>query len=125
MEGDDQMDPIVDAVRSLLDGHILLDRRLTAEGHFPPISLLESLSRLMPAVCAPEHLAKVQRLRHMLADYTRSEDLIRIGAYQKGSDPDLDRAMQVIPNLRAFARQGPVELPLLEQTVESLLTLAE
>jgi flagellum-specific ATP synthase len=125
MEGDDQMDPIVDAVRSLLDGHILLDRRLTAEGHFPPISLLESLSRLMPAVCAPEHLAKVQRLRHMLADYTRSEDLIRIGAYQKGADPDLDRAMQVIPNLRAFARQGPVELPRMEQTVESLLTLTE
>jgi flagellum-specific ATP synthase len=87
--------------------------------------LLESLSRLMPAVCAPEHLAKVQRLRHMLADYTRSEDLIRIGAYQKGSDPDLDRAMQVIPNLRAFARQGPAELPQMEQTIVSLLTLGE
>jgi len=125
MEGDDQMDPIVDAVRSLLDGHILLDRRLTSEGHFPPINLLESLSRLMPAVCSPEHLAKAQRLRHMLADYTRSEDLIRIGAYQKGSDPDLDRAMQVMPNLRAFARQGPVEIPLMERTVESLLTMAE
>ena len=125
MEGDDQMDPIVDAVRSLLDGHILLDRRLTAEGHFPPIHLLESLSRLMPAVCAPEHLAKAQRLRRMLADYTRSEDLIRIGAYQKGSDPDLDRAMQVIPNLRAFARQGPQEIPPLERTIAALLTMAE
>ena len=125
MEGDDQMDPIVDAVRSLLDGHILLDRRLTSEGHFPPIQLLESLSRLMPNVCSPEHLAKAQRLRRMLADYTRSEDLIRIGAYQKGADPDLDRAMQVMPNLRAFARQGPVEIPLIERTIESLLTMAE
>jgi len=125
MEGDDQMDPIVDAVRSLLDGHILLDRRLSSEGHFPPIQLLESLSRLMPAVCAPEHLAKAQRLRHMLADYTRSEDLIRIGAYQKGTDPDLDRAMQVMPNLRAFARQGPVEIPRMEHTVEALLTMGE
>jgi flagellum-specific ATP synthase len=125
MEGDDQMDPIVDAVRSLLDGHILLDRRLTSEGHFPPINLLESLSRLMPAVCAPVHLAKVQRLRHMLADYTRSEDLIRIGAYQKGSDPDLDRAMQVMPNLRAFSRQGASEIPQLERTIESLLTMSE
>jgi flagellum-specific ATP synthase len=125
MEGDDQMDPIVDAVRSLLDGHILLDRRLTTEGHFPPIQLLESLSRLMSAVCAPEHLAKAQRLRRMLADYTHSEDLIRIGAYQKGSDPDLDHAMQVIPNLRAFARQAPLETPQLERTIAALLTMAE
>jgi flagellum-specific ATP synthase len=125
MEGDDQMDPIVDSVRSLLDGHILLDRRLTSEGHFPPIQLLESLSRLMPAVCSPQHLAKAQRLRHMLANYSRSEDLIRIGAYQKGTDPDLDRAMQVVPNLRAFARQSPGEIPTLERTVEALLSMAE
>ncbi len=126
MEGDDQMDPIVDAVRSLLDGHILLDRRLTSEGHFPPIHLLDSLSRLMPAVCSPEHLAKAQRLRRMLADYTRSEDLIRIGAYQKGSDPDLDRAMQVMPNLRAFARQGTLGNPAdWSAPVSALLTMAE
>ncbi len=125
MEGDDQMDPIVDAVRSLLDGHILLDRRLTSEGHFPPIQLLESLSRLMPSVCSPEHLAKAQRLRRMIADYAHSEDLIRIGAYQKGSDPDLDRAMQVMPNLRAFARQGAAEIPQLERTIAALLTMAE
>jgi flagellum-specific ATP synthase len=125
MEGDDQMDPIVDAVRALLDGHILLDRRMTSEGHFPPIQLLESLSRLMPAVCFHEHLAKVQRLRRMLADYTRSEDLIRIGAYQKGADPDLDRAMSVMPNLRAFSRQGPAETPSIEHTIDSLLTMAE
>jgi flagellum-specific ATP synthase len=125
MEGDDQMDPIVDAVRALLDGHILLDRRMTSEGHFPPINLLESLSRLMPAVCSPEHLGKVQRLRRMLTDYTRSEDLIRIGAYQKGADPDLDRAMSVMPNLRSFTRQGPAETPSMEHTIDSLLTMAE
>ena len=125
MEGDDQMDPIVDAVRSLLDGHILLDRRLTSEGHFPPIQLLESLSRLMPAVCAPEHLAKVQRLRRLLADFTRSEDLIRIGAYQKGTDPDLDRAIAVVPQLKSFARQGPAEIPSFEMTLERLMSLAD
>jgi flagellum-specific ATP synthase len=79
----------------------------------------------MPAVCSSEHLGKAQRLRRMLADYTRSEDLIRIGAYQKGSDPDLDRAMQVMPNLRAFARQGPVDNAPLERTIQSLLTMAE
>ena len=125
MEGDDQMDPIVDAVRSLLDGHILLDRRLTSEGHFPPIQLLESLSRLMPAVCGPEHLAKVQRLRRLLADFTRSEDLIRIGAYQKGTDPDLDRAIAVVPQLKSFARQGPAEIPTLDVTLERLMGLAD
>ncbi|PSH03038.1 MAG: flagellum-specific ATP synthase FliI [Acidobacteria bacterium] len=125
MEGDDQMDPIVDSVRSLLDGHILLDRRLTSEGHFPPIQLIESLSRLMPAVCSTEHLAKAQRLRQMLADYARSEDLIRIGAYQKGTDPDLDRALRVVPNLRAFTRQGPVDIPQIAQTIEALLSISE
>ncbi len=125
MEGDDQMDPIVDAVRSLLDGHILLDRRLTSEGHFPPIQLLESLSRLMPAVCGPEHLAKAQRLRRLLADFTRSEDLIRIGAYQKGTDPELDRAIAVVPQLKIFARQGPVEIPTLEATLQRLMGLAD
>ncbi len=125
MEGDDQMDPIVDAVRSLLDGHILLDRRLTSEGHFPPIQLLESLSRLMPAVASPEHLSKAQRLRQMLAAYTRSEDLIRIGAYQRGSDPDLDRAMQVMPALRNFTRQGPQETPQLERTIQALHAMAD
>lgn len=125
MEGDDQMDPIVDSVRSLLDGHILLDRRLTSEGHFPPIQLLESLSRLMPTVCSAQHLAKAQRLRHMLADYSRSEDLIRIGAYQKGTDPDLDRAMRVVPNLRAFARQSAGEIPQMEETIAALQSIAE
>ena len=79
----------------------------------------------MPAVCSPEHLAKAQRLRRMLADYTRSEDLIRIGAYQKGSDPDLDRAMQVVPNLRTFTRQGSLEIPPMERTVSALLTMDE
>jgi flagellum-specific ATP synthase len=125
MEGDDQMDPIVDAVRSLLDGHILLDRRMTAEGHFPPIHILDSLSRLMPDICSPEHFAKAQRLRRMVADYTRSEDLIRIGAYQKGADPDLDRAINVMPNLRAFTKQSSAETPLIERTIESLLSMAE
>jgi flagellum-specific ATP synthase len=125
MEGDDQMDPIVDAVRSLLDGHILLDRRLTSEGHFPPIQLLDSLSRLMPAVCGTEHLAKAQRLRRMLAAYTRSEDLIRIGAYQKGADPDLDRAIAVVPNLKTFTRQAADDIATMQNTLDALMALVE
>ena len=86
MEGDDQQDPLVDAVRALLDGHIVLDRRLAAQNHFPPIAVLDSLSRLVTAVCDREHLMKIQRLRKLLAAYAASEDLIRVGAYQKGAD---------------------------------------
>jgi len=78
MEGDDQQDPLVDTARSLLDGHIVLDRSLAARGHYPPISVLDSLSRLMPKVCAPQHLSKVSGLRMLLAAYSRSEDLVRI-----------------------------------------------
>src|SRR5207302_1547642 len=86
MEGDDQQDPLVDAVRALLDGHVILDRRLNAQGHYPPISVLDSLSRLMPSVCSAEHLEKVRRIRQLLSSYSASEDLIRVGAYQKGAD---------------------------------------
>lgn len=123
MEGDDQQDPLVDAVRSLLDGHIVLDRRLAAQNHYPPISLLDSLSRLMPAVCSPEHRRRIGELRSMLALYTRSEDLVRIGAYQKGSDPNLDRALQVIPQLMAFVRQSSTEKLTLDETIAGLLQL--
>src|ERR1700735_2571569 len=90
MEGDDQQDPVVDTVRSLLDGHIVLDRNLAMRGHYPPISILDSLSRLMSSVASEQHLMKARALRLALATYSRSEDLIRIGAYQKGADPILD-----------------------------------
>src|SRR6266404_2298183 len=85
MEGDDDQDPLVDGARALLDGHIMLDRRLAARSHYPPIAVLDSVSRLMPSVCSPPHLEKAHALRRLLAAYTASEDLIRIGAYQKGS----------------------------------------
>ena len=93
MEGDDQQDPLVDAVRSYLDGHILLSRRLAAEGWYPPIDVLDSISRLMPSVVSSEHKQAAGGVRKMLAIYARSEDLIRIGAYKVGADPDLDRAI--------------------------------
>jgi flagellum-specific ATP synthase len=109
MEGDDQQDPIVDAVRSLLDGHIVLDRRLASAGHFPPIQILDSLSRLAPSVSTPEHLRAAGGFRALLSAYANSEDLIRIGAYQKGSDPLLDRAIVTMPALRQFLQQEPAE----------------
>ena len=124
MEGDDQQDPLVDAVRALLDGHIVLDRRLAAQNHYPPISVLDSLSRLLTAVCVPEHLQKIQKLRRLLAAYAASEDLIRVGAYQKGVDPILDKAIEVIPALNLFLQQSKDEKSTFEQGRARLLTLA-
>ena len=123
MEGDDQQDPVVDTVRSLLDGHIILDRNLALRNHFPPISVLDSLSRLMSSVATPEHKAKSQALRMLLSAYSRSEDLIRIGAYQKGFDATLDRAVQIVPELEKFLQQSPTETPRFVDAVARLKTL--
>ena len=123
MEGDDQQDPLVDAVRAILDGHIMLDRRLNAQGHYPPIAILDSVSRLMPAVCSAEQIAKVQRLRSFLASYAASEDLIRVGAYQKGGDPTLDQALMALPAITAFVQQRKEEIAPLAETLQSLLAL--
>jgi flagellum-specific ATP synthase len=123
MEGDDQQDPVVDTVRSLLDGHIILDRSLALRNHFPPISVLDSLSRLMSSVATPEHKAKSQALRVLLSAYSRSEDLIRIGAYQKGFDATLDRAVQVVPELEKFLQQIPTETPRFAEAIARLQAL--
>ena len=123
MEGDDQQDPLVDAVRAILDGHIILDRRLSAKGHYPPISILDSLSRLMPAVCAPEHLAKARLLRSLIASYAASEDLIRVGAYQKGGDPVLDRAVTALPEINAFLQQKKDDKTSIDLAIKSLMAL--
>jgi flagellum-specific ATP synthase len=123
MEGDDQQDPIVDTVRSLLDGHILLDRRLALRNHYPPISVLDSLSRLMPSVSSREHIQKAGALRMLLAAYARSEDLVRIGAYQRGTDPTLDKALAALPQIDKYLQQEPNELAPLASNLEQLLTL--
>ncbi len=123
MEGDDQQDPLVDAVRALLDGHIVLDRRLAAQNHYPPISILDSLSRLMPSVCTPEHLEKARRLRKLLASFSASEDLIRVGAYQKGLDPALDQAIEVYPAVTKFLQQRGDEKAPLNTTLAALQAL--
>ena len=123
MEGDDEQDPLVDAVRSLLDGHVLLDRELAARGHYPPISILNSLSRLMPAVCSDEHRNRAAELRSLLALYTRSEDLVRIGAYQKGTDKDLDKALAMLPRVEDFLRQDSAKMAKLDDNIQQLLAL--
>ncbi len=123
MEGDDQQDPVVDTVRSLLDGHVILDRNLAMRSHYPPISILESLSRLMPSVVDKPHLAKARALRLLLAAYVRSEDLIRIGAYQKGTDAVLDSALEILPALNALLQQTPNELSGLREAIDRLVAI--
>jgi flagellum-specific ATP synthase len=124
MEGDDQQDPLVDAVRSLLDGHIVLSRSLAAEGWYPPIEILDSISRLMPAVTAPVHREQAALLRRLMAVYARSEDLVRIGAYKTGSDPELDRALRSREALRRFLAQDAREQSGLDGGIARLRALA-
>lgn len=123
MEGDDEQDPLVDGARALLDGHIMLDRKLAVRGHYPPIAVLDSVSRLMPAVSSGPHVQKANELRRLLAAYSASEDLIRIGAYQKGSDPTLDKALALIPDLHRFLIQKPGESAALSDSIAKLLAL--
>lgn len=124
MEGDDQQDPIVDAVRSFLDGHVVLSRDLAAEGWYPPIQILDSVSRLMPSVASEEHKAVASLLRRLLAVYAKSEDLIRIGAYKPGADADLDRAIRSRTLLREFLVQDAEEDVSFEEGYNALQALA-
>lgn len=123
MEGDDQQDPVVDTVRSLLDGHVLLDRNLAFRNHYPPISILDSVSRLMKSMISHQHLAKADAVRSLLAVYNRSEDLIRIGAYQKNSDPLLDKAIECLPAINSFLKQKPDEFSSFEEITQQLIAL--
>ncbi len=123
MEGDDQQDPVVDTVRSLLDGHVMLDRNLAMKNHYPPIAVLDSLSRLMSSVASEEHQQKAKSLRRLMAAYARSEDLIRIGAYAKGTDPVLDRAVELLPQINGFLNQRADDIVTFPNALNSLLQI--
>jgi flagellum-specific ATP synthase len=125
MEGDDQQDPLVDAVRSFLDGHIVLSRPLAAEGWYPPIDVLDSISRLMPAVTDGVHREHASFFRRLMAIYARSEDLVRIGAYKPGADLELDRALRAREAMRGFMTQGSNEVATLVDSVRRLDALAQ
>ena len=105
-EGDDyRHDPIADAARAILDGHIVLSRDLAEAGHYPAIDIEASISRVMPAVVRREHLRAAQRFRQVYSAYRQQRDLIAVGAYQKGSDPQVDHAIAMWPKLRDFLQQ--------------------
>ncbi|HEY6448459.1 MAG TPA: FliI/YscN family ATPase [Acidobacteriaceae bacterium] len=124
MEGDDLQDPLVDAVRSFLDGHVVLARALAADGWYPPIDVNESISRLMPAVVSEEHARAAATVRRMLSAWSRSEDLVRIGAYKAGTDETLDRAIRFRPAIRQYLAQGARERESFEDARARLVRLA-
>jgi len=104
-EGDDQQDPIADAARAILDGHIVLSRRLAEEGHYPAIDVEASISRVMPHVVPIEHMRSAQRFKQLYARYQQTKDLISVGAYTPGADPETDLAIERMPRMRDFLRQ--------------------
>ena len=109
VEGDDMNEPIADAVRGILDGHVVLSRRLASKNHFPAIDVLPSISRLFSTLALPEQKQLSAKLRDLLATYVDAEDLIQIGAYTKGSSPTIDQAIQFQPAIQAFLRQAVAE----------------
>jgi flagellum-specific ATP synthase len=110
VEGDDLQDPIGDTVRGILDGHVVLSRRLATAGHFPSIDVLDSISRVERAVLRPDQLALASTARRLLAAFRDARELIEVGAYAAGSDPDVDLAIRLRPQLDAFLRQRPDEV---------------
>jgi flagellum-specific ATP synthase len=120
VEGDDMNEPVADTVRGILDGHIVLNRKLAHQNHYPSIDVLQSVSRVMPAVTSPEHRAAAGELRSLLAAYTEAEDLIQIGAYADGTDPRIDKAKRFIDPIRQFLRQPSHDPTPLEHTIQRL-----
>ncbi len=125
VEGDDTEEPVSDTVRSLLDGHLVLSRELAQRQVFPAIDVLQSVSRTMGHVVPPEHVQAAAALRELLATYQANEDLVRIGMYQPGSDPQVDRAIAQRDNLLTFLRQSPHEARPFADTLTALLHLAQ
>ncbi len=125
VEGDDMNDPIADAARAVLDGHIVLSRELAAANHYPAVDALESVSRLAQSVAAQEHLDWASRLRDSMATYRRSEDLINLGAYAGGSNPAVDSALAAHDDVVSFLKQDLSAHQSLDETLGQLQALAQ
>jgi flagellum-specific ATP synthase len=123
-EGDDLQDPIADAARAILDGHIVLSRDLADSGHYPAIDIEASISRVMPMVVSEEHLQGARRIRQVYSNYQRNRDLISIGAYTKGTDPRIDLAMNAEPAINAFLQQGMQQIIDFEHSTADMTTLS-
>jgi flagellum-specific ATP synthase len=123
VEGDDMNEPVADAVRSILDGHIVLSRKLAAANHYPCIDILTSASRVMRDIVSPDHHARAGQVREILATYREAEDLVNIGAYSSGSNARIDHALSRIEEVNSFLRQGMQEAFDLETTLKQLEAL--
>ncbi|MBL8384868.1 MAG: flagellar protein export ATPase FliI [Burkholderiales bacterium] len=124
-EGDDQQDPIADAARAILDGHIVLSRSLADSGHYPAIDVEQSISRVMHAVTRPEELRRAKHFKTLVSRYQRNRDLINVGAYAAGSDPVLDQAIARWPQIEAFLQQDMREHAGYEQSLRHLASLID
>ncbi len=120
VEGDDTNEPISDTVRGIIDGHIILSRKIAAQNHYPAIDILPSVSRLMSTICSKEHKDAAGKLRNLLALYTKNADLISIGAYKPGTNPALDEAVRKIDGINNFLTQKTDEAFTMEETIRLL-----
>ena len=121
VEGDDTNEPIADTVRGIIDGHIILSRKIAAQNHYPAIDILSSVSRLMSEIATPAHKEAAGKLRNLLSLYNANYDLISIGAYKHGTNPQLDEAIKKIDAINNFLMQGTKESFPLEETVKMLI----
>jgi flagellum-specific ATP synthase len=120
VEGDDMDDPISDTVRSILDGHFILSRKLSTKGHFPAVDVLESVSRLFPDICDESHLYSSRKILELLSEYKEAEDMISIGAYSSGSNSKVDLAIKLKSEIDLLLRQGIDEPSDFESTLKTL-----
>ena len=121
VEGDDTNEPIADTVRSIIDGHIVLSRKIAAKNHYPAIDVLHSVSRLMSGIAEPEHKKAANKLRSMLAVFRENEDLISIGAYKSGNNPELDNALEHMKKVNDFLVQKVDEPSGFDETLKLLI----
>lgn len=124
VDGDDMNEPIADTVRGILDGHIVLDRSLANKGQYPAINVLKSISRLMNHISDKDHVKAAERLRDLYFTYNKSEDLINIGAYKRGTSREIDEAIQYEPLITSFLKQGYLDKVSLESSVDELVKLS-
>ncbi|HWT70871.1 MAG TPA: FliI/YscN family ATPase, partial [Oxalicibacterium sp.] len=122
-EGDDQQDPIADAARAILDGHIVLNRSLAEAGHYPAIDIEQSISRAMHNITTPDHQKLTRKLKQLTSRYQRNRDLISVGAYSAGTDPVLDEAIRLNPKIESFLQQDITERATINESLGQLATL--
>lgn len=124
-EGDDLQDPIADAARAILDGHVVLSRQLADSGHYPAIDIEASISRVMPMVVSPEHLESARKVKQVYSNYQQNRDLISIGAYTKGTDPRIDLAIRSEPKINSFLQQGMTEVVPYDESLQGMVGLLQ